>query len=845
MNSIDPTRRSSVDTGTVAATGNGNPPKATTANPTPSARAAGDVRLPGTRAASITPGAAPAGLALRRSTVPALTPGQAAKAKADTIWPSGRLDTAEFLRAWGTNDAALARGVVGSAVPPRSDAPQLFTTGRPMPSEITPQTLGSYLREPVGQWPQNRAVLAATVVGNLGRLNRIASQPERQQLHREITLHWHCLSEVEKYIVLESLGTESAALLGDTTRPAGAEGEQHTPVRDWLEHTLTFMPPDLGARLFANTSDEAQQKLAMPFKAVNDDDVRSLLTERFAGLRMTMPLDHVYDYKGFYWGNNRQVATLPPDVAANKKVGILGGGPTGLMAADALNRMGLKHLKVFEQASRIGGRMAARVEIGEDELDPNPYHAGAMRFSTIDGNFYYSFAEHYDVETSPFPNPNSVPTIYLIGGEAPFEATPGEPLPHRLMQEVADEAKAALNALILPIRAARDAGDTARFRQLCDAAKKRFESHTFKSGLRELLTDQGKNWSQEKWDIFGAVGIGVGGYSGYFGTGFLEEFRFLVDERLENHVALVGGADLPLYQMIKDEEGLPEGQLSLEAQQAIKLNTTVTDVKKIDGKYHVTSSNADGKTTTDVFDELIVALPPREVVRLGLTTRGKGEEPLMPNAVAQAVKRANVVGATKMGIGIPPELFDADLLPGNLQGDELFQQSYMVPSEDGGAMFYLSYTLGDNTSKVVGMSKEEQVDLFITTIKGAAAKSPDTPAGRKLTRLAEVLLECRERGVPIQYTNWLEKKHFGGAFNMHEPDQTENTLTVLADLTEPADGSKPTDSAIVVNEMLTFESGFASGAFALGLLAAQKLAVKHGGELPENSPYHQKVLRPV
>lgn len=36
--------------------------------------------------------------------------------------------------------------------------------------------------------------------------------------------------------------------------------------------------------------------------------------------------------------------------------------------------------------------------------------------------------------------------------------------------------------------------------------------------------------------------VGVGGYDGYYTTGFLEEFRFLVDRRLEDHVFLPDGA---------------------------------------------------------------------------------------------------------------------------------------------------------------------------------------------------------------------------------------------------------------------------------------------------------------
>ena len=40
-------------------------------------------------------------------------------------------------------------------------------------------------------------------------------------------------------------------------------------------------------------------------------------------------------------------------------IGIVGGGPAGIMAADLANRAGIKNIEVLEQAGQIGGRIAA------------------------------------------------------------------------------------------------------------------------------------------------------------------------------------------------------------------------------------------------------------------------------------------------------------------------------------------------------------------------------------------------------------------------------------------------------------------------------------------------------
>ncbi|WP_027798631.1 flavin monoamine oxidase family protein [Paraburkholderia dilworthii] len=706
--------------------------------------------------------------------------------------------------------------------------PSLNTVGRALPP-LTPQSVGRYFKEPVGDWPRDRNKLGPAVNSNLARLASMEAGPKREQLHLETTLQWHALCEAEQGDVLEALGTRQSDLLGDTTREA-AHDLPRTPVRDWLEHTAVFMKPEVAGRLLGSCTPQARQNLEMPMKAAADDsDLKALLKDRFADLRMTMPLDHMYDYTGFWWDNNRQVGTLPEGVAENLKVCVVGAGPAGIMAADALNRIGVKPV-VLEQADHIGGRIAS----GRWEGDPTPYHPGGMRFHTTRGNFYWSIAEHYKLRHVPFPNSSSVQTSYIIGGNV-YEAQSGEPPENETMRKVAEDVMRSMTEpLLAPIREARDAGDTARFRELCDDAKKKFDSHTFQSGLKALLKEKGITWNKEEWRTFGATGIGVGGYSGYFSTGFLEEFRFLADERLEDHVALVDGADAPLYKMIEDSDDLPEGAVSLAEQNAIQLNAEVTSIKKVDGKYHVTWLDKTTKETkTAQYDELFFAGGPREAVRLGLTGPQAGSEPLLPEDFAAAVKDARVVGATKMAVKIAADLMEDRELPGNVQADELFQQSYLVKGKDGSAVFYPSYTLGDNATKVAGMSDREQMDLYIRTLRDVASRDPDNPAHQKLANLADVVEQSREG---IAYTHWGLERHQYGAFKMDGPDQLDNTRTLYKALLRMSDG------AIAIGEELTFEGGFASGALASATHGVQQFVRRQGGKLPPNSPYYQELL---
>lgn len=737
---------------------------------------------------------------------------------AATQWPQGGIDTSTL------------PGLGG-----RPNPSGLDTTGRPLPP-VDPRTVGRYFKEPIGDWSGDRAALAQTVGANLSALSLLHGAEHtdrREQLHLEITLHWHCLSELEKQGVLERLGTEQAGLLGDTATPAGPDAPR-TPVRDWLEHTAVSMSPERANRLLGACRPQAQGRLAVAMTAAHEDPaVKAVLKERFIGLRMTMPLDHRFDFGGFMKATGRVYGTLPEELQGKLTVCVVGGGPAGIVAADGLNRMGAK-ATVLEQHSEIGGRLCTVRLPGKDgATSPTPMEMGGMRFAPVAGNSYYALAQMFDTPKLPFPNPDSVQTSYLIG-EQVFESDHGEPLNPDMKRVRDDYLKAVVAPLLLPIKQARDAGDMGTFQELCEEALERFDRHHFQGGLHALLKAQGIEWSERDWEIFGATGIGVGGYKGYFTTGFLEEFRFLADERLEEHVFFPGGANSPLHALVMDSTPMPDGKpvTSLEEQGAIRTGTEVTQIIKPPGsdKFQVTSVDKhSGESRTEEYDEVVFAAPPSEAIRLGLTGLQEGSERLMSPELAKAMEGARLVPATKLAVKVPKDLFENVDVPGNVQSNKPFQQMYVLPPIPGGESYtvFLSYQLGDNAVKTASMSGQEQFDLYVKMLKNAALASPDDPAYQKLKTLGEILEQGRDR---LAFKPWGQEKHFGAAFKMDGPMQLENTKLLWNSLREEPKG------VICANEMNTAEGGFASGAVNVGILAAQAIARKHGGELPPNSP---------
>jgi len=827
MSTIRPT--SGINSTTPAAVPQADAPSGERITPTATSRASGG---PQARRTAVSP-AAPGATSRLHQTLPSQTLSAAAKAKeAASAWPSARIDTKSFLRGIERTDrAAATQASAGSAPPPWNGYEALPAEGgRPLPP-LNPQTVGCYFRTPAGKWPRERAELAPAVIQNLRKLDDTEPGKKVQQLHREITLHWHCLSEAEQGYVLESVGTRQAHLLGDTTQPATSE-EARTPVRDWLEHTVVNMDQQSAGRLFNVCSEAAQRKLMMPFKAAGDDDaLKTLLKERFTDLRMTQPENHGFPYAEFLTATDFRVGKLDPDVAKNLRVGIVGGGPAGITAAYLLNRIGVKP-KVLEQAGRIGGRMATEKWTHEDGTTAI-FHAGAMRFSPT--NLHRTLAERFGHTFTPFPNPNAVSTTYIIGNEV-YKTEPGQPVANTDLKKVFAQANAAMKSLTDPIMAARDAGDTALFYELCDQATKKFDGYSFRAGLEHLLAEQKIEWSERDWLIFGTVGIGVGGYKGYFTTSFLEEFRFIIDERLVDHESLDGGADAPFYSMIEDEEGLPEGGQSLAAQGAVRLNTEVTEIKKRNGLYYVTSVDKEtGEARTEEYDEVFFGGSPAEAVHMGITGPQVDSERVMPDEVGVAMEQANIVGATKLAIAIPADAMRAaGPLPGNIQASRRFQQTYLVPDGNGGAVLYVSYTLGDNTPKVSAYDGEEQVKLFVRDLKNLTSEKSDEPARQELANLAQLAEQYQHT---VKYTNWSDEHPYHGAFKMDAPGDLSNTRRLFgASLREPKKAVKH------INEKNSAEGGFVPGAITLAVNAVQETVLEHGGTLPPNSPYNMMEL---
>lgn len=778
-------------------------------------------------------------------------------------WPSGTVDWGPYLAAAQpvSYAAAAARAVVqGSAGSGRAPG-GLSTIGRPLPP-IIPQTVGRDFDKPIGNWPGDLKTLASDITANLQKLAGMAEGRNRKQLHLEITLNWHCLPEVGKRNLLETLATRHAGLLGDVSKPSTDESAR-TPVRDWLEHSVGLgASGEEAKRLLQNMSPAARKTLAKPFEVAGSDEAGKMLRTRFASLRFEQAMNDGVDYGGFMERTNRVYAKLPKEKLGMKVI-VIGGGPTGIVAADGLNRMGAKPL-VLEQGLQIGGRIKTmRPTRADGTASPSKIEGGAMRANFHAGNPLTYLVKRYGIETAKFPNPGDVDTVFQIGNKVHFVKQGDKPT-DPLMRRV-DEGydKHVEQALFDPIRRARDAGDTAKFYQLTSALEKAADEKNFRGFVRDAFEQAGVQMTPKMQDMMDYRGIGVGGYKGYNNIAASEEARFTIDERVENHRFIPAGFDTPFRKMVEDDELVPghkggklpngEDYQSLKKLDAIRTGAEVTaaPVKLKDGTWEVHyTDKMTGEKKVEKADDVIWAAPPGEAKRLGITDA----YPHVPDDLAFAIEKANLVGATKMAVKIPAKVFDDFAKKGidlnvNLQSSKMFQQAYVLPpypaettptGETTGPaqsrVMFISYTLGDNSVKESGLSKKEKFDVYRSEMASAEHAKGDEQGKLILKSLAEALGHVDEKDIFLE--PWSLNKHFYAAFKMDAAGDKANTQKMTDSVLKGSD----MDGLIIGNEHMTFESGFARGAVKMGIEMVQKLAVRHGGELPPNSPFEQRRL---
>ncbi len=530
-------------------------------------------------------------------------------------------------------------------------------------------------------------------------------------------------------------------------------------------------------------------------------------------------LDSLYDYLPCL---RQPLAQLPP-ASVGREVAIIGAGSAGLAAAYELVRIGLRPV-IFEAGPRIGGRLHTR---HFREADGSPATAfaelGAMRIPTS-ARVFFHYAERFGMDTSvPFPDPGLVDT--LLHYENQTHSWPGGQEVPAAFHTVQQNWRYFITPLVSKIQTPWKLGDMKEVSRIWQTYIERYKDKSF----YQVMRNESAVWGADDLNRFGALGIGTGGFGPLYHVGFTEILRIIVHEWENNQKLVTNGVSELTNQFYTRLEDTPLGRVSVRTAGELHLNTPVNAVRQnASGEpLLVYRDPMTGAETSRSFPAVIVATTTRSMQMLGLTLPG---QPGLPERVKVAVRNLHHMNSSKLFIRTRDKFWRRPgvRLPQAILTDELPRAVYLLdyPQTDNGVVC-MSYTWGDDSTKVIGLSPQE----YFGQCKRAI--------GRLSPELASHLQPLNNELLAI---HWEQESYYHGAFKMQLPGQDGDLHAAYFNYLSALDETRDT-GVYLAGDSVSWSGGWVEGALHTGLNAASAVARRVGATLAPNSPLEQQPHR--
>jgi tryptophan 2-monooxygenase len=515
-----------------------------------------------------------------------------------------------------------------------------------------------------------------------------------------------------------------------------------------------------------------------------------------------------FEYKSFL---RNAAGTAYPSLSLNPsvpllpgtRVGIVGGGIAGLVAAYELTKLGAT-VSIFEATARLGGRMYT-INWGNGALA----EMGAMRVPESARLFWHYLGQMLPGTTpmTAFPNPGVVATLLNYGSVLRTwgGAAGGSPggIFDTIIYQLLDPNNGAYNTQIVYYGATID--DI--YRILASAspsqaelelvalwwarAIRQFDKKTFLEATLELVVEAGyPAWDNNMIEAFATLGFGTGGFGPLFPVSFLEILRLII-WRYDTEYEVPGGMARMIdwfaaeITRIGRENGNPP---------TFYVSTPVDRV--IAQPDRVTVQDASGTQRT--FDFVIATGTGRGMQRYGLDLNG-ATAPFDPANVTQGgsstvpvnlvsstqngMREVNMVGASKVFqlYSTKPWIANANW-PKNSVGepvktvlaDKVFRQSYFLdpsPNDNSAPVVGLiSYAWNNESTKVAALTPVQRQALY-----KKAYDSSTTTAGPMQVIGASI----QPNASNIASLSWENEPHMLGAFKLDAPNGYYRTASLV------------------------------------------------------------------
>jgi tryptophan 2-monooxygenase len=538
-------------------------------------------------------------------------------------------------------------------------------------------------------------------------------------------------------------------------------------------------------------------------------------------------IDTLYDYVAFLAPGNTPtpIGTLPQS-AYGSKVAIIGAGMAGLVAAFELLKVGIIPV-IFEASDRVGGRAASMPFIDNGEPSTTDFaELGSMRFPPSGRTFFY-YVNQFGLPTTPkFPDPGKVMTAITYQNQT-YIWEPGPTPPGPFAQLQTDWGN-FVNSFVTPLNAAwqqaQSSGDYSKVIQLWQAIIDDYKDVSFYEALRQGIP----SWTDDQVAMFGALGIGSGGFGPLYQVNFLELMRIVVNQWEDNQELLPGGISSLAQAFYNTKVSLPgAGNQSLASLQCVNFNTPVTSVTAVPDTGMVNVVWGGASPGQVQFQAVIVATTTRSMEVMGMTIAPANNQPLT-QPVRSAIRNIHLMDSSKLFIRTATKFWKLNPnLNGlaNIQTDELPRGVYCLdyPQTDHGIVL-ISYVWGDDSSKLLPMGPAERLELF----KSAIGQTND---------LFAYNLQPMNGESDIIMIDWENEDFYYGAFKLQYPGQEPNIAAAYYQFQTV--GTANDTGVYLAGDSVSWSGGWTEGALQTGINAACAVIAHIGGQVNPKSPLTQ------
>lgn len=536
-------------------------------------------------------------------------------------------------------------------------------------------------------------------------------------------------------------------------------------------------------------------------------------------------IDNLFDYGAFLKGARDGLGKLPHS-AVEQPIVVVGSGIGGLVAAYELMRAGARNVMIFEASHRYGGR--AYSAPFNPSLPQYLAELGAMRFPPSEFGLFHYLHEFRIPYTPDFPDPGHVSTN--IGYQGQTYQWPAGKAPPALFHTVSAGWDAFVaEGVQLPgkprligpaqITALLTHGNLGVAQRAWQAYLDEFENESFLSGLKRIFCSAappgGKVWSPSDFDLFGALGLGSGGFGPLYQIGFVELLRLIVNELETDQQFVPGGIHTLASAFVRAR---PNG---VELGSRIRLGAVVRSIQHgADPQRPIELTLGNGERFS--FARAVVAASNRSMqIEMGLTQNLGLLEP----EEYTALNGVHMTSSSKVFVMTKDKFWlKQPGLPANIQTDTLVRGVYCLdytpgrPDDPG--VVLLSYTWEDDAIKQMAISdKRARVKRLVADVAqtNASFASHIQPIDNDYEQY-------------VQMIDWDREPHYYGAFKLNFPanDAWSNALFFQYLSCKSPERDK---CVYLAGDSVSYTGGWIEGAVQTGVNAACAVIRSLGGTL--------------